>query len=141
MKAMSTGMLSRSNQASSGIAPSNNARPMSVVTWIGRRRSRSASTPATRPNTRYGSHRAELTRPTSVADPSSVTTTRTCRASVVTDVPNSETVNAPPPNQRLQRVAGQRLEVLVGSLGVSGDVHGGYCLARIGGPAVRSRTD
>jgi hypothetical protein len=60
-----------------------NAAQKSVVTNIGRRRARSTNTPTNTPNSRYGSHRAALTRPTSAAPPPNVSTTSTWMASVV----------------------------------------------------------
>jgi len=81
-------------QASSGTAHSSAARPRSVPTSSGLRRVRSASAPTSTPNSRYGSQRAALTRPTSAAEPDSVVTTSTWIASVVTGVPKSDTVLA-----------------------------------------------
>ncbi len=69
--------------AKSGKAPSTQARARSVLTSSGLRRTLSASTPTSRPTTRYGAHRAALTQPTSAAEPSRFTTTRTPTARVV----------------------------------------------------------
>src|SRR6478735_9272160 len=107
----SSGKVSTSKAQASGIRPRRPALARSVATITGRRRTRSTSAPTTRPSSRYGSHRAELSQPTCVALPASVTRTRVCNASAVTAVPRPETASPhqkrPNSGERSSRVVGE----------------------------------
>ncbi len=62
------------------MASSSTACTRSVLTMSGSRRLPSTTAPTTSPRTRYGSHRAALSQPTSAAEPWRVRTTSVCRA-------------------------------------------------------------
>lgn len=77
----------------SGIRVNSTALARSVTIMSGRRRTRSTKAPTTRPKTRYGSQRAELSQPTSTAVPWRVTTTSVCNASNVIALPKPDTAS------------------------------------------------
>ena len=89
----SSGTPSRPRNASNGISTRSAPRPPSMATSSGRRWTRSTITPTRTPKSRYGTQRAALTSPRSVAEPP-MASTRSGTATTVTWVPAPDTAVA-----------------------------------------------